>query len=204
LVDSLVGRKDADGNPLPDLVPLDYYTVNGTLLAARFSLDFKPLLGEKVDFKIYGEAAMLGIKNYPVFYTDPMERMPLMLGVNLPTFGLLDLLSVEAEYWKNRYINSYYNVISQSALGAIPDYAHMAGAKQGLAVDPTLDYTQDDLSWAITAQKSVGKHFTMIGKAARDHLTLLNAGQGFGTDLQHDILPDDRGWYWVLHFQVAI
>lgn len=203
-VDSLVGRKDADGNPLPDLVPLEYYTVNGTLLAARFSLDLKPLLGDNVDFKLYGEAAMLGIRNYPVFYTDPMERMPLMLGVNLPTFGLLDLFSVEAEYWKNRYINSYFNVISQTALGAIPDYAHMAGAKQGLGVDPTLDYTEDDLAWAITARKSIGSSLTLVGKAARDHLTLLNAGQGFGTDLQHDILPDSKGWYWVLRFQVAI
>jgi hypothetical protein len=204
LVDSLVARKDPDGNSLPDLVPVDYYTVNGTMLAARFSLDFKPLFGENVDFKVYGEAAMLGVKNYPVFYTDPMERMPVMLGVNLPTFGFLDLFSVEAEYWKNHFINSYYNVVSQNPLGAIPDYPHMASAKLGLGVDPTLNYTKDDLAWAITAQKSIGKNFTIIGKAARDHLTLLNAGQGFGTDLQHDILPDNKGWYWVLHFQVAI
>lgn len=130
--------------------------------------------------------------------------MPVMLGINIPTFGILDLFSVEAEYWKNHYINSYYNVISQNPLGAIPDYPHMASAKLGLAVDPTLDYTKDDLAWAITAQKSIGKNFTLIGKAARDHLTLLNAGQGFGTDLQHDILPDDKGWYWVLHVQIAI
>lgn len=204
LVDSLVARKDADGNALPDLVPVKYYTVNGTLLAARFSLDFKPLLGEKVDLKLYGEAAMLGVKNYPVFYKNPLERMPVMLGVNIPTFGLLDVFSVEAEYWKNHYINSYYNVISQNPLGAIPDYPHMASAKLGLGVDPTLDYSKDDLCWAITAQKSIGKGFTVIGKAARDHLTLLNAGQGFGTDLQHDILPDNKGWYWVLHLQVAI
>jgi hypothetical protein len=100
--------------------------------------------------------------------------------------------------------NSYYNVLSQNPLGAIPDYPHMASAKLGLGVDPTLAYTKDDLAWAITAQKSIGKNFTIIGKAARDHLTLLNAGQGFGTDLQHDILPDNKGWYWVLHFQVAI
>jgi hypothetical protein len=203
LVDSLANRKDDNGNPLPPLVPLKYYTVNGTLLAARFSLDFKPLLGEKADFKIYGEAAMLGVKDYPVFYSSPIERMPIMLGVNIPTFGLLDQLSVEGEYWKNHYINSYFEVIAQGGKGAVPDYDHMASAT-GLAVDPTLDYTKDDLAWAITAQKSIGKNFSIIGKAARDHLTLLNAGQGFGTDLQHDILPDNKGWYWVLHIQVAI
>ncbi|MEO6096488.1 MAG: hypothetical protein ABIW76_12600 [Fibrobacteria bacterium] len=198
LVDSLV-----PANPAPPLVPLKYYTVNGTLLAARFSLDFKPLLGEKVDFKIYGEAAMLGIKNYPVFYEKPIERVPMMLGINIPTFGLLDMFSVEAEYWKNHYINSYFEVIAQGGKGAVPNYDHMA--LQGrLEVDPTLEYTKDDLSWAITAQKSIGKNLTIVGKAARDHLTLLNAGQGFGTDLQHDILVDDKGWYWVLHFQVAI
>jgi hypothetical protein len=199
LVDSLVPT-----GGVPALVPLDYYTVNGTLLSARFSLDMKPVLGEQVDLKLYGEASLLGVKNYPVFFEKAMNRVPLMVGLNIPTFGLLDQLGVEAEYWKNPYINSYFNVISQSALGAIPDYGHESSTSAGLGVDPTRDYTKDDWAWAVTAQKSVGKNFAVIVKAARDHLTQLNAGQGFGTDLQHDILPDNKGWYYIIHIQAAI
>ena len=56
----------------------------------------------------------------------------------------------------------------------------------------------------MTAQKSVGKNFSVIVKAARDHLTQLNAGQGFGTDLQHDILPTAKGWYYIIHVQAGI
>ena len=197
LVDSIV---PADGGP--SLIPLNYYTVSGTLMMARFSLDFKPILGENVDLKLYGEASVLGLKNYPVFYEKMMDRVPLMLGLNVPTFGLLDVFGVEMEYWKSHYINSYFNVSSQSALGAIPDYGHEAS--KALNFDPTKDYTRDDFAWAITAQKSIGKNFTVIGKVARDHLTQLNAGQGFGTDLQHDILPDSKGWYYVFHVQAAI
>ncbi len=196
LVDSLV--------PLgsPALTPLNYFTVNGTLLTARASLDFKPVLGDNVDLKLYGEVSVLGVKNYPVFYEKRMNRVPIMVGMNVPTFGILDQLGVEAEYWKNPYINSYFNVISQGALGAIPDYKNEAG--KALDVDPTKDYTKDDIAWAITAQKSVGKNFSIIVKAARDHLTQLNAGQGFGTDLQHDILPTSKGWYYVIHVQAGI
>ncbi len=197
LVDSLV---PTDGTP--NKVSLKYYTVNGTLMMARFALDFKPILGPNLDLKVYGEASLLGVKNYPVFYEKTMDRVPLMLGMNIPTAGLLDMLSIEMEFWKNPYINSYFNVSSQSALGAVPDYGHEAG--EALHFDPTKEYTEDDLAWAITFQKNVGKNFTLIGKAARDHLTQLNAGQGFGTDLQHDILPDSKGWYFILHLQVAI
>ncbi len=80
----------------------------------------------------------------------------------------------------------------------------MSNPASGLNVDPTKDYTRDDFAWALTAQKSLGKNFLLIAKAAHDHLTQLNAGQGFGTDLQHDILPDSKGWYFVLHAQTSI
>ena len=208
LVDSLV--KDSLDAGRPPAVPLSHYTVNGPLLTARFSLDFKPILGEKVDLKLYGEASILGVKNYPVFYEKTMDRVPLMVGLNIPTFGFLDMFSAELEYWKNPYLNSYFNVSSQQALGAVPDFTHMASTNgsgpgyRGLGVDPTKPYTKDDIKWAITAQKSIGKSFSVLAKVARDHLTQLNAGQGFGTDLQHDILPDNKGWYYLVHVQVAI
>jgi len=197
LVDSLVSV----AQPESIKVALNYYTVSGTLMMARFSVDFKPVFGENVDFKIYGEASVLGVKNYPVFFEKIMNRVPMMLGVNIPTFKILDCLNVEMEYWNNPYINSYFNVSSQSLLGAIPDYKHEAGA---LNLDPTKNYTSDDFAWSVTAQKSVGKNITLIGKVARDHLTLLNFGQGYGTDLQHDIFPNMKGWYYVFHVQAAI
>ncbi len=64
------------------------YTFKGTKLMGRASLDIKALFGGGGDFfgredlKIYGEMALLGVKNYPGWYNDPIERMPKMLGIN--------------------------------------------------------------------------------------------------------------------------
>ncbi len=79
---------------------------------ARASFDIKGIfpmdfLGEE-DLKIYGELAILGLKDYPGHYNDFSKRIPMMLGFNLPFFGLLnlflprftklDVLKLELEY----------------------------------------------------------------------------------------------------------
>jgi hypothetical protein len=69
---------------------------SGTKVMAR--LDWHPLktfnvqsdFFGKEDLRIYGEAAILGIKNYPTDYTglgynNLLERIPVMAGINLPT-----------------------------------------------------------------------------------------------------------------------
>jgi hypothetical protein len=58
------------------------------------------------DFALYGEAAQLGLKNYPIFYTRLSERRPVMLGASIPTFGLLKNLSVEVEHLANPTVES--------------------------------------------------------------------------------------------------
>lgn len=46
------------------------------------------LLGEN-DLRLYGEVAVLGFKDYPVWYDKIEERMPAMVGLNLPTHPLM-------------------------------------------------------------------------------------------------------------------
>lgn len=53
------------------------------------------LLG-KNDFSVYAEAAILGIENYPVWYEDRTERMPVMFGVHLPRHPLMGWGAVTA------------------------------------------------------------------------------------------------------------
>ncbi|MBN2188538.1 MAG: hypothetical protein JW699_03710 [Chitinispirillaceae bacterium] len=78
------------------------YTFAGTKLMGRLSIDpkalFKSDLFGKEDLKIYAEAAVLGLKNYPVSvdtsslgtrYDDILKRMPVMFGFNWPTHPLL-------------------------------------------------------------------------------------------------------------------
>jgi hypothetical protein len=71
------------------------YTFRGTKLMGRFSLDFKALTGDlngflgTEDLKLYGEAAVLGVKNYPGWFSDVKERIPMMAGINWPTNQLV-------------------------------------------------------------------------------------------------------------------
>jgi hypothetical protein len=88
------------------------YTHRGTKVMGMFSVDMKRLLGldagfgEK-DLLLYGEGAIIGTQNYGTVYAKMSERMPFMVGFNLPTFGLLDFLSLEVEKYSAKYKTDY-------------------------------------------------------------------------------------------------
>lgn len=88
------------------------FTHRGTKVMAMFSLDIRRLLdlggpfGEK-DLLLYGEGAIIGLKNYGTIYGKMSERMPVMIGFNVPTFGLLDFLSIEVERYTAKYRQDY-------------------------------------------------------------------------------------------------
>lgn len=71
------------------------YTFSGIKLMARATFDCKGLwqgwedIFGPEDLKFYGEAAFLGVKNYPGWYEEPRERVPAMLGFNWPTHPLM-------------------------------------------------------------------------------------------------------------------
>jgi hypothetical protein len=97
---------DATQNGTPNS-QLGYYTFKAWKATARASADLGVLAGLKPeDFKLYFEWAWLGIQNQPFYYDKPMERMPMMFGLNIPTFGLLDMLNVELEYRKSVFPNT--------------------------------------------------------------------------------------------------
>jgi hypothetical protein len=181
---------------------VDYYTFKGQMLMARFALDLAPVLGANMAWKIYGEWAMLGVQNYPVFYEKPLERMPIMLGVTVPTKGFLDVLNVEAEYWKNPYLNSSH-AASYGGV-ATPNFSQQSYDQAGVASfsDPVKD---DDLKWSVTATKSMSKSLSITAKAANDHLQLMQYMQaGFPGKSYGDMMSSKGAWYYVLRFQVAI
>ena len=69
------------------------YTFSGTKIMARMTINPQSLyrisfLG-KEDLKIYGEAALLGVKNYAGWYENREERIPVMFGMNWPTHQLM-------------------------------------------------------------------------------------------------------------------
>jgi hypothetical protein len=87
------------------------FTFKGIKVSAFGTWDLKVLTGTGAmgpeDLKVYGEVAIIGTKNYKVVYDDISQRIPMMVGFNLPVFNFLDHLSLEMEYYKSPYRNDY-------------------------------------------------------------------------------------------------
>ncbi len=202
--DSVAIALDADTTLPAGVSGVNHYSLKGQMLMARFSVDFKPILGNNIDMKLYGEWAMLGAQNYPVFYEKPMDRMPVMVGLNLPTWGLLDLLNVEGEYWKNPYLNSDYDMANpQSKTGLATPYL-VPGPYDNLRLSIREAVKTDDFKWSVSATKSLNKAFSITAKAAKDHMQVMQLWTNHLGRSYNDMMSGKDSWYYVLRLQVAI
>lgn len=187
-------------NPCRDGTTSDcgYYTFKGFKVAARASADIGALLevdGIKPnDFKIYTEVALLGVENQPHIYEDRMERMPIMVGVNLPTFGLLDRLSGEIEYRKSKYANTIANAFEYQR--PLP----FAGSAYNPEPDG-LPGTDDDLKWTVYAKRRIVSNINVYAQVANDHQR----------HMSFKVIPSYRpfterpsDWYYVLRLEFGI
>ena len=95
---STIGRKDIISGNVVDtvyrIVDSAYYSFSGTKVVGRAALNFQSMLQLEFlnpkDLPIYAEAILMGLDKVPVYGETTMERLPIMFGVNLPTFKLLD------------------------------------------------------------------------------------------------------------------
>jgi hypothetical protein len=176
-----------------------YVPLSGVKLMGRFCFDPKKLFSAGIfgeeDLKLYAEAAIIGVKNYPsikidnpetgetfeVGYNDITERIPVMAGLNIPAFKLLDYLAVEIEYYRFPYENDAYIGRGQP----VP-------APPG---NPDFDPAQDDLRWAVMARRTLFGHFTVGAKFASDHFRTQNE---FGWQTPEERLIATDEWYWEL------
>ena len=152
-----------------------FYTFRGTKVMARLAFDPKPLLGDmlsfmgKNDLRLYAEAAIIGLKDYKGYYDTLLQRIPVTVGFNVPTFKLLDVLSVEAEYYDSKIPNSYQEVYYKKSQ-PIPDVARMN--------DLDWDQNRDNhLKWSVYANRRLANFFTICGEVAFDHTRLLRHDQ---------------------------
>lgn len=140
-------------------------------LSLRGRLDLGRMLEMEQDAVFYAEAALLGVKNDSLFYKTMSQRMPMMAGVNLPTFGLLDVLSVEAEYFRNPYYGRKYSIndATGSKFSPLPNLN-----SDEYAISRIPNKTKDDLKWSVHLQRSLNNWIDLKARIASDHLRLLN------------------------------
>lgn len=191
----------------------------GTKMDFRAILDPKPLVGGmdflgKDELKIYGEVALLGLKdtlevdtsnmasqrsrdttalNTLVFPANTLlHRMPVMLGMNLPTWKILDLLSVELEWFFSPYANDWFGKFDNQK----------AEARQPGSLKQWDNYiNQDNFKWSINLRKSVGK-FEARGIFGSDHTIYLMNNVSTGNFEQTMKRPKD--WQWLIQLRYKL
>ncbi|MDB5106695.1 MAG: hypothetical protein JWP91_4384 [Fibrobacteres bacterium] len=166
------------------------YSMAGTKVMIRGALDLKQVMGEYAgsskDWVFYFEAALLGIKDYPLIYEKKGERIPVLAGVNIPTFGLLDQLSLEAEYYNAPYQNDPYKLVGaydvfqfsdgnsiNYAMSPIPP-SNKAGQGHLSKAQVDFDPKKDNLKWSLFASKRVQDRITFKVQVASDHWRVPN------------------------------
>ncbi|MDB5048283.1 MAG: hypothetical protein JWO30_1354 [Fibrobacteres bacterium] len=190
----------------PDSAGIDpkYYTQQGLITMARASVDFKKLIGSELfgpnDLRLYAEAAILGVQNYPFYYEKITERMPIMAGFNFPGFKFIDLISIQAEYFNSPNLNSYWELVrSNSAVPTTPNGSDVTRSKTEYG-----DITKNDnLSWSILAKKTFGRASYISAQVARDHLRTVSIDTWTAPE-PVEVLGRSSDWYWMLQFGYGI
>ncbi|MDB5048281.1 MAG: hypothetical protein JWO30_1352 [Fibrobacteres bacterium] len=185
---------------------INYYSSAGILAMGRASLDLKKVLGSEIfgpqDLKLYSEIAILGIKDYPIFYTKMTDRMPIMVGFNLPCFKLLDLFSVQVEHLSTPWLNNTSQIANDAnPLPAFPLASDSIASKtewNDLA-------TKDDYKWSVLIQKKFGNYITLSAQAANDHMRMVSSRYFYGPQFDHnEITVSNDHWYWMTQLSWGI
>lgn len=177
----------------------EYLTFRGIKVMGRACLDLKPILGLEEalgpsDLKFFVEAAILGIKNQPFYYEDIQKRIPIMAGFNLPTFKLLDILSVQVEHYGMDYLNSE----EKSFVNNVPVYQVPNNKVQHHFSDLKTD---DDLKWSVYAKRNLFTGLNLYAQAASDHMRLQDFN---GRRAAQPVVNGPSEWYYLFRLEFGI
>lgn len=191
---------------------LDFYTFKGFKAMARASLDIGDLfdMSEAIGagtFKLYCEWAWLGIQDQPYFYDKASERMPIMVGMNIPTFQFLDMFGLEVEYRKSRFPNTFRSgFFEQIPLpwDAISDVSVYDETSPNFS-ERDKNFKKDDLKWSIYARRKILNGLTLYAQAASDHIRFVTTeGGGKFRPTYTPSTGEASQWYYVLRLEFGI
>jgi hypothetical protein len=186
----------------------NYYTFKGTKLMARTSFDPKPFIPlsifGKEDLKIYSEAVILGLENYPRNdtvgpydgsgknfwgYDSLKNKIAVLIGLNVPTFKLLDVLSIETEWYGCPYPNNYK---TEDGLGSAPSLPLPD-------LLPAKGINRNKWKWSVYAKKMLlHDRFGVIFQCARDNMRLQSiTDQSMTSEMESSLDLNNDMWWWM-------
>jgi hypothetical protein len=162
------------------------YTFAGIKAMGRLTFNPKKWFKSDVfgaeDLKLYGEAAILGIKSYPGWYENINERIPVMFGFNFPCFKVLDVLSIELQWFGSKYWNSTENVWRKQSPVPYQGEAYVESYYEWLEPKVTMApnridtasvtskaVTDDDWKWSVYLSKKFNNRIRVSAQAACDN-----------------------------------
>lgn len=176
------------GNATGDTELFDW---QATKLMVRLNLDLKKFIHSdlfgKNDLMLYGESDIIGLKNYPLYYTDLNDRIFYSLGFNIPGFKIFDVVNFELEYCRDTSAYSDEGLYGPTPSPAPQEYNENGG--------PPIK--RDQVRWSAYIKKSIlDGRVSFIGQCARDHKKI-----DFYYYLKSDMslcetLPTGQDWWW--------
>ncbi|MBN2037022.1 MAG: hypothetical protein JW768_09800 [Chitinispirillaceae bacterium] len=188
----------ANCGKMPDSVNEQW---KATKLDARVIMDPKPLIGDfggmcgPEEWKIYGEVAVLGLKDtqeYPYIPKNSLlHRMPFLAGINLPTFKILDMFSVELEWFKSPYPNDWFGRFDNN----LPVSKDFSG--DSAAIDNYIN--KDNFKWSIFLKRSITM-FELRCYLANDH-SIYKAFKMENFECFEQTLKRPKDWQWFVELR---
>jgi hypothetical protein len=180
--------RDTANNPVIENGDTLKFTFKGTKLMGRVTFDFKPLLPFAEIFgpddgKIYGEIAVLGLKNYGATYDAISKRIPIMFGFNIPCFNYVDVISFETEYYGSDTTQSLDIPTSDNP---VPDMWTFG--------------KRTPWKWSFFAQKTIVKGWAIKGLIGRDHYRSVNAGGNYD---EKERMNSPGDWHYKLRIMYS-
>ena len=197
------------------------YSFSGTKTMARLTFNPKKWFNSTIfgpeDLKLYAEAAILGMENHPGWYQNILERIPVMFGMNIPCFKLLDVLAVELQWFGSKYWNTTEDIWrAQSPVPyqgqAVPDdYYSWLQPKMQITQNPdgsddtvyvSKAITDDDWKWSVYVTRTFNNRFRVSAQWACDNRSRSDKlppppQQSKYTEITRRSWKD---WYWMVRF----
>ena len=111
-----------------------------------------------------------------------------MLGINLPGFTIIDLISIEVGNWNNPFANEFY--------GPRKNFIPQHYGRNGWS-----DAINENLKWSIYLKKRFFNHFGVVVAFARDYVFDLDESS-YGPNIDFEETYRYHGdYYWRLMFE---
>jgi hypothetical protein len=182
---------------------LSYYTFQGVKVMGRASINPQAWLQSQAlgpeDLKLYAEFAILGLKNYPFYYEKISERIPVMVGFNVPTFKLFDVFSVEVEYYGSKFQNNIREVFQNTfPKWKLPPDAKIA--TYTAFADSAKLIKEDNIHWSVYAKRNLYEGLDLFLQVASDHMRVMDFNAS-PSDL--DVTRKPSQWYYLARLQMG-